>query len=419
MNSTSTLVEHFFRHEYGRIVAVLARSLGVRRLELIEDVVQSALSRALVAWPRSGAPDDPSGWLYRTAKNLAIDALRRESTATRLLSTSGAVSKPSCDTAGDSIKFDEEVGDEPLRLLFLCCHPAIPAESRVALALKTVSGFSAREIAKGLLTTTANAEKRIARAKERLRDNSLELIELSNLEVHDRLNSVLSTIYLIFNEGFAASHGPQAIRHDLCEEAIRLARMMANHPLCNAPETFALLALFLFHAARFDSRLDAQGCVVLLPEQDRSQWNWEQVREAMDWMRLSAIGDHLSRYHIETAITWEHCRASDFDSVDWRQVTCLYQMLNDRFSTPMVRLNHAIAMSYSVNVNHGLERLLAIPDEDRRCLRPWWDCAMAQLHRRAENPQQAMSHWKDALALATCDAHKSFILSQIASGTIE
>ncbi len=413
MKPTAILVEHFFRHEYGRIVALLTRSLGARHLDLIEDVVQSALSRALIAWPRSGPPDDPSGWLYRTAKNLAIDALRRERTAARLWSKVSMASETAIEAAEITVDFADEVGDEPLRLLFLCCHPAIPPESRVALALKTVSGFSTREIAIGLLTTTANVEKRLSRAKERLRETGLELIETNPQMVLERLESVLSTIYLIFNEGFAASHGEQVVRRDLCDEAIRQARMLAHHGLGQSPATWALLGLFLMHVARLDTRVDSQGAIVLLGAQDRSQWNWELVKEAMHWMQLSATGDELSRYHIEASIAWEHCRVGNLEQTDWNQVTRLYEMLVERFATPMIRLNHAIALSYAANVDAGLAGLFAIRTEDRQCLRPWWDCALAQLYQRQLNSRRALFHWRDALALATNGGQRTFIQSQI------
>lgn len=413
MSSASELVEHYFRHEYGRLVALLTSQLGVRRLEFVEEAVQTALERALTAWPRTGLPTEPSAWLYRTAKNLVLDALRRQQVAERFEQDSYEQFNEAQTLADGLIHFDSEIGDETLRLLYLCCHPSLSAESRVALALKTVSGFGVHEIASGLLTTPANIEKRLTRAKERLREKAAELIELNSADVVPRTDSVLSTIYLIFNEGFSASTGDSPIRNDLCHEAIRIARMMASHPICGGPAVNALLALFLLHSARLDSRLDASGSVVLLADQDRSQWNWGLVREAMDRMSEAISGTELSRYHIEAGIAWEHCRAQDFESTDWTRIMTLYNMLLDRFSTPMIQLNAAVACSYAVGPTAGKEQLLAIADADRKRLRPWWDCCMAQLLERSTEFTSAMSHWRDALALATASAQRQFIQAQI------
>ncbi len=413
MDSAPKIVEHFFRHEYGRIVALLTRSLGTRHLNSIEDWVQSAMSRALATWPRTGIPADPAAWLYRTARNLANDSFRRERIADQVLSSPEVAQEQAKSTSEPSIHFEDEVGDETLRLLFLCCHPAIPAESRVALALKTVSGFSIPEIANALLTTHANAEKRVHRAKQRLQSGDLTLTELNNAAVSERLETVRSTIYLIFNEGFAATQGTISVRQDLCEEAIRLANMLAQHPICQSPSTFALLALLRMHAARLYSRIDSQGDVVLLADQDRTLWDWAMIREAMSWMERSATGDQLSRYHIEATIAWEHCRAVRWEETDWQRVTECYELLLQHFPTPMIRLNHAISISYLENVQRGRTFLLAIPDADRKRLRPWWDCAMAQMFQRESNTRQAISHWRDGLALAQNGAHRTFIESQL------
>jgi RNA polymerase sigma-70 factor (ECF subfamily) len=413
MSSTSELVEHYFRHEYGRMVALLTSRLGVRHLELAEDVVQSSLLRALTAWPRTGLPSEPSAWLYRTAKNLALDALRRQQVAERVMQDTFAQFNEA-QRFPDGIAFvDTEIGDETLQLLFLCCHPSITAESRVALALKTVSGFGVQEIASGLLTTGTSVEKRLTRAKARLREVEAELTELSSTDVIRRSDSVLSTIYLIFNEGFSASTGESPIRNELCEEAIRLVRMLADHPICQSPAVFALLALFLFHSARLDSRLDASGSVILLADQDRSQWNWGLICEAMDWMAKAARGSELSRYHIEAAIAWEHCRATEFAATDWPRIVQLYKTLLDQFSTPMIQLNAAVAHSYAHGPEVDREQLLSINDADRKRLRPWWDCCMAQLLECSGATARALSHWRDALALSTASAQRRFIQNQI------
>jgi RNA polymerase sigma factor (sigma-70 family) len=415
MSSATQLVEHFFRHEYGRIVAALTSRMGTVNLQIIEDAVQTAMSRALSTWPRRGLPDNPSAWLYRCAANEALDSLRHQAMASRKLALQ-AESAASRSVPEETPAIDDEpVGDKTLRLLFLCCHDSIPAESRVALALRIVGGFSIKEIAAGLLTTPENIEKRLTRAKSKLQELREELVDLDNQAVAQRLESVRATIYLIFNEGYAASSGDSPIRQDLCEEAIRLSRMLTVHPLCAQPTSSALLSLLLLHSARMSERLDSAGSITLLADQDRSHWNWHRVREAMGCMEQSASGDQLSRYHIECAIAWEHCRAREFSETDWSKIVRLYRLLEERFDSPAVRLNLAIAVSYAENVKTGLAQLLQLSIQDRRVLRPWWDCAMAQLLARDDQVQAAVSHWRDALALATCTAQRSLIEAQLRS----
>ena len=409
----SSLVEHFFRHEYGRIVSLLAKSLGVREIDLIEDVVQSALSKALQTWARSGVPNEPSAWLYRTARNLAVDAFRRRQTEQRLLQTSIPSQIASAADQAAEIRFGSEIGDESLRLLFLCCHPAITMESRIAFALKTVCGLSVEEIASSLLVSHSSAEKRVTRAKETLRESGTELSELSTVAMTERLDAVQSTLYLMFSEGYAASSGDQSVRADVCDEAIRLTRMLNAQPITGTPSSAALLALMLLQASRMDSRTDASGCVVLLADQDRSLWNWQRIREAVDWMTTAAQGDQLSRYHVESAIAWEHARADGFNSIDWPRILMFYQRLEAMTPGPMIRLNLAIVSSYACSPAFGLSQLEQISDDDRRRLRPWWDCAIADVFFRLGRSKEAIAHLTDALALALNTSQRRLIEQKI------
>src|SRR5262245_17140358 len=285
MSEPRALVEHYFRHEFGRLVAVLTRSLGVRQLVLVEDVVQGALVQALETWSRRGVPEDPGGWLFRTARNLAIDALRRERIHDRALPRLAEGAEREASPHEDHVEthFADEIGDEPLRLLFVCCHEEVPAESRVAFALKTLCGFSTAEIARALLTTEANVQKRIERTRDRLRDLDVEFEAPAAPQLGARLDSVLSVIYLLFSQGCHATHADVPIRRDLCDAARRLARMLASPPVGDVPAVHALLALMCFHAARFDARTTLDGGIILFEEQDRSAWKWSDVREGMAW----------------------------------------------------------------------------------------------------------------------------------------
>lgn len=409
-SDVSAFVEHFFRKEYGRLVALLTKSLGVRQLDLIDDVVQSALSKGLQSWARTGVPDDPAGWLYRTARNLAVDAFRRQQVEARVLRTAGESLSVEADSGAESeVVFESEIGDESLQLLFLCCHPSIALESGVALALKVVGGFSVEEIANSLLISRSNAEKRLTRAKESLRERGTEIIELNAASISERADSVLSTIYLIFTEGYASTVGEEPIRSQLCHEAIRLARMLNSSSWSSTPSTAALLGLMLLQASRQDARVDADGCIVLLMDQDRSAWNWDLIREAMEWMTKAASGSELSRYHIEAAIAWEHARAESLTAVDWSRVVGFYQKLLAMHPGPMVRLNLIIAQSRMLGNQFGLKALENVSDDDRKRLRPWWDCAIADAFEQLNRPVEAMSHLTDALALSANAAQQRLI----------
>ena len=409
MDQPVGLVDHFFRHEYGRLVALLTRSFGVHNLELAEDAVQSAIAMALVSWRKTGVPNEPSAWLFRTASNLAIDVLRRQKRE----------SSTEVDFANEISNWEkvgvEEVGDEPLRMLFLCCNPEVPLDSRIAFALKTIGGFGIAEIASALLISPANAEKRVTRAKEKLREVGEELFQLNAMGIAKRLDAVRSTIYLVFSEGFTSSSGSQNLRQDICQEAIRLVRMLVRYCENDPEPTAALLALMLMHSARFDSRIDTYGAIVLLEDQDRSKWNWQLIREAMDWMTNCAKGKLLSRFHIESAIAWEHCRAKAFEETDWDTIASLYEVLYRDFPGPMVALNRAIAIGYSLGPQEGLQSLASIVAQDRSKIRPWWDCAMADAYRRQGMVAEAISHWQDALSLASNSQQRDLIERRIQS----
>jgi RNA polymerase sigma factor (sigma-70 family) len=418
VQNSDSLVDHFFRREYGRIVSILTRSFGIQSLDLVEDAIQTAMARAIVAW-RTGVPDNPSAWLYQTAKNCAIDAIRR-SRFERVNQNGGLAFDDGPIAAIASTKepleaVDETIADESLRLLFLCCCPDVPLESRIAFALKLVSGFGTTEIASALLISSSNVEKRIARAKERMRTLGRELADVDSAMFRDRIQSVQATLYLMFSEGYASSWGPTSLRLDLCTEAIRLTRILIDQCPDETEATCALLAIMLFHSARFDARFDTLGSIVLLEDQDRDRWNWALIREGMDWMRRSAAGQHMSRYHIEAAIAWEHCRASDFASIEWNQVYLYYNTLRLRYPGPMVDLNRAIALGYHIGHIHAIEELGKISGSDRSKLRPWWDCAMANAYRHLGKLDVALGHFQDAMQLATNPQQRELLSRQIHS----
>jgi RNA polymerase sigma-70 factor (ECF subfamily) len=413
------LVEHFFRHEFGRLVAVLTRSLGVRRLDLAEDVVQAALMQALQTWSRRGVPEDAAGWLYRTARNLAIDALRREQTYAQATSRLRRDARLLADEAGRDASppdahFADEIGDEPLRLLFVCCHEAVPAESRVALALKTLCGFSTAEIARGLLTTEVNVQKRIERARDRLREQDVNFDPPAAAQMGTRLDAVLAVVYLLFGQGCHPTHADVPIRRDLCDEARRFGRMLAAHPAGDVPAVYALLALMCFHAARFDARVALDGAIVLLEEQDRSTWNWADVREGMGWLARSTTGDELTRYHVEAGIAWEHCRAATFADTDWQRIAGLYDTLDRIAPSPLHALNRAVAEAHLHGPQAALDRLAAVPEEDVPARYPGWHAVIGELRFRLDEHAAAAHAWREALRWTTARADQEFLRRRLA-----
>src|SRR5262245_30738670 len=281
--STPHLVEHFFRHDYGRLVALLTRKVGVQHIELVEDAVQSALMAALTAWTHDDLPRNPSAWLYRVACNRLIQDLRSNSSRTAILEQAQAEVNERTDDP-DNPFFADEIRDDMLRMLFVCCDDGIPLDSQLVLALKTLCGFSTAEIALRLFTTEANVYKRLGRAPERLRQISTQLDTPPPEDLRARLPAVHGVLYLLFNEGYLSAHAESAIRRELCDEAIRLTTFLAEHHLGAVPETFALLALMHLHTARLAARVDGTGDLLLLEEQDRALWDRDHMRQGACWL---------------------------------------------------------------------------------------------------------------------------------------
>jgi RNA polymerase sigma-70 factor (ECF subfamily) len=363
----SGLTERLFREEAGKLVATLTRHFGVDHLQLAEDVVQEALARALRVWPFYGVPKNPAAWLTQTAKNLALDAIRREKTfANKEASIVASLEHATSSSPTGEPGFDEnEIRDDRLRLLFVCCHPHLTQEAQVALALKTLCGFHPVEIGKAFLTTEASIAKRLTRAKQRLREDGIPFEIPSGPELAARLEAVLQTLYLLFNEGYKASGGEQLVRAELCLEAIRLMTLLVEHAAGNRPPVHALLALMCFNAARFDARVDAEGHLLRLEEQDRARWSAEMIARGMRHLSASAAGDVLSEYHLQAGIAACHCAAPDYASTDWPQILTLYDRLVEIDGSPVAALNRAIAVANVHGPAAGLAAVDTIRDHEK------------------------------------------------------
>lgn len=391
------LADHLFRHESGKMVAILTGIYGARNLQLAEDVVQEALARALAAWP-FGIPDNPSAWLLRTAKNLAIDQLRREKNF--LGKQPKIIAEMESRSTGDvSPDGESEVADDLLRMIFVCCHPALPPEAQSALALKTLCGFSPSEIASAFLISEAAVSKRLVRARQRIRDERIPFEIPAAHDLPHRLDGVLKILYLLFNEGHKASHGDAIIRADLCHEAIRLAQLLAAHPAGDQPHTHALIAMMALTAARLPARSDSEGNLLRLEEQDRALWNRELIELGVRHLGKSSSGNQLSEYHLQAGIAACHSLAPDDPGTDWPRILSFYDHLLARNPSPVIALNRAVAFSKV----HGPEAAIALLEtpeiRDRLENYHLLHAVLGELEFKRQNPEAAANHLRRAIDL--------------------
>ena len=408
--------EHFFRHESGRIVAALTRIFGVHNLALAEDVVQDAFCRALEVWKFRGIPENPSAWLMATARNRAIDVLRRERTARTFAPELGRFIESEWTLAPvvHELLGPQTIKDDELRMMFSCCHPRLAEPAQVALILHILCGFSIDEVAAAFLAGRAATEKRITRAKKVLA-GSRKLFELTAADFAARLSAVHRALYLLFNEGYHGASAESAVRIDLCREAIRLAGVLRRHPLASTPTTLALGALMFLHAARLPARLNAAGDLHSLFEQDRSQWDMELITEGRRLLDISATGTELTEYHIEAAIAAVHADARSAEQTDWPRIVGLYDMLLAIRPSPVVALNRAIAVAQQDGPARGLEEIRAIHDLDRLGTYPFYPATLGELELRSGHPQLARECFCRALALARSPMERRFLERRIAA----
>ena len=364
------LVDHLFRSRAGQMVAYLTRLLGPANLDLAEDVTQEALLKALQSWPYTGIPDNPAGWLFRVARNVALDAVRHRTMAGEKSPELAAEHLRKADIPmAENTELEEQLRDDELRMMLMCCHPALPQDARVALSLKTVGGFSVREIARAFLADEATIAQRLVRAKRQIRDSGIRFELPAAQDLTARMGSALEVVYLMFNEGYAAQSGEDLVRHDLCGEALRLGRLLAASSV-GTPEGNALVALMAFQAARLRARVDAAGELVLLEEQDRSHWDQNLIAAGFHHFELSADGTELSSYHLQAAIAATHARAQEGRVTDWRLILELYDQLTELNKSPVVELNRVVVVA---KVNGPQAALAALkPLADHRSLRNYY-----------------------------------------------
>ena len=409
------LVDHLFRREAGRLVAILASRLGAEHLPLAEDVVQDALVRAMQVWPFTGVPENPSAWLLQTARNRAFDTLRRH----RVLAKNSPALAPLIEEAArDALgatppQFEDEIADSQLRMMFVCCQPGLPADTQVALVLKTLCGFGETEIAAAFLATEDAIAKKLVRARKFLRDARVSTELPPAPQLAPRVESVLHALYLLFNEGYKASHGDTLLRADLCAEAIRLGELLAAHAIGARPDTHALLALMHLHAARLPARVADDGSLLTLAAQDRARWDRAAICRGLVALEKSAAGPRVTRYHLEAGIAASHALAPSPDETNWPHILELYDALLALDPSPIVALNRAVALARVEGAEAGLRAIAAL--KDLRMLKRYhlFHAVRGHLLEEAGQNLEAVTALERALELAVLPTEIKFLAEQL------
>lgn len=395
------------------MVATLTGIFGVEHLTLAEDVVQEALVRALQTWPFYGVPKNPAAWIMRASRNLALDVVRRqkvfrekEAEIIRLIEEEN----PAPELA---ICFEQRITDDRLRMMFVCCHPRIPVDAQVALALKTLCGFSVAEIARAFLTTEVAIAKRLTRAKQNIREARIPFEIPTGEDLAGRLDGVLQSLYLLFNEGYKATSGQKLVREDVCREAIRLACLLAEHPAGNQPKTHALLALMLMNGARLPTRLDGEGNLLRLQEQNRTSWDQPMIARGLFHLAQSAAGEEITEYHLEAGIAACHCAARDYASTNWGQILHLYDQLIERDDSPVIALNRAVALAEVHGPQAGIEAVSEIQELPSLESYHLLYAVLGEFESRLNHAQAAAAHFRKSLQLVEIESERAFLSKRL------
>ena len=404
-------VDAAFRDEWGRVVATLIRTTG--DWDLAEECAQDAFAMALQRWPKDGIPGRPGAWLTTAARNRAIDVLRRKAVGAAKLREVAAMSLPPEPSAYASETDHSGVPDDRLRLMFTCCHPALSLEARVALTLRTLAGLTTAEIARAFLASEPTMAKRLVRAKQKIQHAGIPYRVPPAHLLPERTPGVLGVLYLLFNEGYSATAGSDMVRQNLSAEAIRLARVLARL-MPDEPETAGLLALMLLHDARRSARLDAAGDLVTLEDQDRSVWDAAEISEGVAVLEAALRRGRPGPYQIQAAIAACHATAPAADLTDWPQIAALYERLLSFLPTPVVELNHAVAVGMARGPLAGLELVEALEASGQLAGYHLLPATRADFLRRLGRALAAAAAYAEALELASTDAERRYLSRRLA-----
>ena len=413
-STAQTSVEAAFREEWGKVVATLIRRTG--DWDLAEECAQEAFTEALQRWPVDGVPDRPGAWLTTVAGNRALDRLRRARRGSELVEQAGRDPTLTRHSTMDDPETSEDgsgIADDRLRLMFTCCHPALALEARVALTLRALAGLTTPEIARAFLVPEATMAKRLTRAKAKIAGAGIPYRVPPAHLLPERTGGVLFVLYLLFNEGYSATVGADMIRVALCEEAIRLARLLAQL-MPDEPETGGLLALMLLQDSRRSARTDPNGDIITLEDQDRGRWNAEEIAEAGILLRATLRQGAPGTYQLQAAIAACHAEAPSAAETDWSQITSLYDVLLELLPTPVVRLNRAVAIAMAGDSESGLRLVDELAEEGALSDYHLLEATRADLHRRRGERQQARGAYERALAAARAEPERRFLQRRLA-----
>ncbi len=406
------LVEHLFRRRYGEMVAILTGIFGPENLQMTEDMVQDTLEQALRIWPLKGIPGNPHAWLMRVARNKAIDSRRRDARLRKIVERER-------DELNDKTRdpnfpeFEDSLGESQVRLIFLCCHPLLSRKAQIALALKTVAGFGVSEIARAFLASESAIAQRLVRAKRRIREAGLNFEIPDEEELPERLEAVLSVLYLLFSEGYSASSGGELVRRHLCEEAIRFATLVNSHPVGDTGSVSALLALMHFQNSRSSARLDTEGKLLLLSDQNRDDWDRDAIAQGLVYLERASLGEGISEYHLLAGVASCHALAESYKKTDWKSILYYYDQLVALYSSPVTRLNRVVALAMVEGPDRGLAELEGIRSDP--ALKDYYllPAVEGELCRRSGRVREAISALKAALKVVRNEVERSFLMSRL------
>ncbi len=415
-NQIDERLDYFLRHESGKLIAVLTKIFGVENMTLAEDVVQDAIIEALRVWKEKGLPKEPTSWLFTVAKNRALNIVNREKYKRNYTSEVANLlqSEWTAEPALDHFFSEKEIVDDQLRMMFTCCHPALTSDSQVILTLKVICGFGASEIASAFMSNKETINKRLVRARKKMRQYKLPFVVPMGEELQPRVESILETLYLIFNEGYNASSGDRVIKHEVVEDAIRLTEILVNHAaITEKSNVYALLALMLLNASRFTARNGTDGGTITLEKQDRSKWDKELRDRGFVFFQKSKPHEYISKYHILATISAYHCAASSINKTNWEGILEQYDLLLKLEPTALVQLNKAVAVSRVYGAEEGVSFM------EKWDKHPAFDnyhryyMVMATLYSAAGNYLKAEKMWARALKLTSIKTEQKSIEQEI------